>query len=92
MEASPFDPDDWLLHELTHHNVKINRTTFPREGREAVFNALDTILDLATTIPQDDPLSFAAYSAYVLFPRLVLRSLPPGCNGKHASIAFERRS
>jgi hypothetical protein len=93
MEASPFDPDNWFLHELTHHNVKIDMTTFPREGREAVFNALDTILELATSIPQDDPLAFAAYSAYVFFLRLVLRSLPPGCNGKqHFALAFERRS
>ena len=77
MEASPFDPDDSLLHELTKFNVKINRTTFPREGREVVFAALDAILELATFIPQDNPLVFPAYSAYVLFPRLVLRSLPP---------------
>jgi hypothetical protein len=77
MEASPFDPDDWLLHELTNFNVKSSRTTFPREGREAVFSALNAILELTTSIPQDNPLAFSAYSAYVMFPRLVLRSLSP---------------
>ena len=69
MEASPFDPDDWLLHVFTNFNVEINRTTFPREGREAVFAALDAILELAASIPQDNPLAFPAYSAHVLFPR-----------------------
>ena len=92
MDASPFDDDGWLLHELTNFNVNINRTTFPKEGREVVFVVLDAILDLAMSLPHDNPLAFAAYSAYVLFPRLVLRSLPPSCNGKHAAQAFERRS
>ncbi len=91
MEASPFGDDDWLLHELTNFNVKINRTAFPREGREDVFTSLDAILELAISLPQDNPQAFLAYSAYVIFPRLVLRSLPLGCNGKHASQAFERR-
>jgi hypothetical protein len=92
MEASPFEPDDWILHELINFNVKVNLTTFPREGREALFSALDAILELASSIPQDNPIAFLAYSAYVLFPRLVLRSLPSGGNGKHAAQAFERRS
>jgi hypothetical protein len=92
MKASSFDPDDGILHELTNFNVKINRTTFPREGIEVVFSALDAILELATSIPQDNPLAFPVYSDFVFFPELVLRSLPPGCNGKHASQAFERRS
>jgi hypothetical protein len=37
MEASLFDPDDWLLHELTNFNGKTDRTTFPKEDIEAVF-------------------------------------------------------
>ncbi len=36
-------------------------------------------------------MAFASYSAFVLFPRLILRSLPPGFNGKHAAIAFAKR-
>jgi hypothetical protein len=29
MESSPFDPYNWLLHELANYNVKVDRTTFP---------------------------------------------------------------
>jgi hypothetical protein len=91
MESSPFDPDDWLLHELTQQHVKIDRTSFPGDSREAVFAALDTILELAVFNPQDDPLAFATCSAFILFPRLIACFLPPGCNAKHASHAFARR-
>jgi hypothetical protein len=73
IEASPFAPEDWLLHELTHHNVKVNRTSFPKESKEIIFAALDAVLDLAVSIPQEDPLVFASYVAFVLFPRLILR-------------------
>jgi hypothetical protein len=71
--------------------VKINRTAFPKESRELIFSALDTLLKLAVTIHQDDTLAFSAYSAFILFLRLVLRSLPPGCQGKHASLAFTKK-
>jgi hypothetical protein len=81
VEASPFDASDWLLHELTQFNVKINRISFPNESKEVIFSALDSVLELAVTIPDQDPLAFSAYSAFVLFPRLALRSLPPSCKG-----------
>ena len=48
------------MHELTQFNVKINMTSFPAESREIIFTDLDDILKLAVTIPQDDPLAFAA--------------------------------
>ncbi len=80
-----------MLNELTHHNVKVNRTSFPKESREIVFAALDAFMDLAVSLPQEDPLAFASYAAFVLFPRLIMRSLPLGCNGKHAAQAFARR-
>jgi len=91
IEASPFDASDWLLNELTQFNVKINRTSFPAESRETIFTALDDILKLAVSISQDDPLAVASYIAFILFPRLILRSLPLGCKGKHASLAFKIR-
>jgi hypothetical protein len=72
-------------------NVKINRKTFPRESGALLHNALDTILGLATALPQEDPLALLAYAGYVLFPRLIMSSLPPGCKGKHAADAFARR-
>jgi hypothetical protein len=54
MEASPFDHDDWLLHELTYFNGKINKTTFPKESRETGFSFLDAILELVVSIPPED--------------------------------------
>ena len=92
MDVSPFDLNVWLLHKLTHFNVKIIGSNFPRESMEIVFSALDTILELTISIPQDDSLSFEAYSAFVLFPRLILRLPPLGCKGKHGALAFVRRS
>jgi hypothetical protein len=71
-------------------NVKINRKTFPRENGDMVHTAHENILGFATSIPQDDPMSFPAYVDYVLFPRLVLRSLPTGCKGKHTTTTFAR--
>jgi hypothetical protein len=72
-------------------NVKVNKKTFPRESGDLVHNTMDIILGLATSLPQEDLLALPAYAGYVLFPRLILRSLPPRCKGKHAAAAFERR-
>jgi hypothetical protein len=72
-------------------NVKIKKKTFPIENGELIRTTLDNILKLATSLPQEDPLAFNAYAAYVLFPKLFLRSLPPGCKGKHAAATFGRR-
>ena len=91
IEASEHSPEDWLNNEILMFNVKINRKTFPRENGELVRTTFDNILGLATSLPPDNPLAFPAYAAYVLFPRLILRSLPPGCKGKHAAAAFARR-
>ena len=91
IHASPFNASDWPPHELTQYNVKINKTTFPKEIRELIFAALDSVPKLAVTTPQDDPLAFSADAAFILFPRLILRSLPPGCQGKYASLAFAER-
>jgi hypothetical protein len=91
IEASPFIPKDWLINELTMFNVKVNKKTFPREIGDLVHIALDTILGIATALPQEDPLALPTYAGYVMFSRLILRSLPPGCKGKHAADAFARR-
>ena len=72
-------------------NVKINRKTFPRENGELVRATFNNIMSLATSLPPDNPLTFPAYAAYVMFPRLIMRSLPPGYKGKHVAAAFERR-
>jgi hypothetical protein len=89
--ASLFDASVWLMHELTQFNVKINMTSFPAESIEIIFTALDDVLKLAVTIPQEDPLAFSAYTAFIRFPRLILKSLSPGCKRKHATLAFKTR-
>ncbi len=91
MEKSPFDPDDLLLHELTLFNVEVDRTNFFRISREIIVSALDSILELVACIPQDDNLAFVAYDAFILFRRLILCSLPHGCDGKHVVLALARR-
>ena len=72
-------------------NVKINRKTLPSENGELIRTTLGNILSLATSLPQEDPLAFPAYAAYVLFPRLIMWSLPLGCKGKYAATSFGRR-
>jgi hypothetical protein len=51
IDESPFGSSDWLLHELTKFNVKIHKKTLPKEIKEMIVSALDTVLKLAATIP-----------------------------------------
>jgi hypothetical protein len=90
MEAYAFPPEDLPTNELCMFNVKINRKIFPRGNGELLRTTFDYILCLATSLPQDNPLAFPTYAAYVFFPRLITGSLPPGCKGKHVASAFER--
>ena len=91
VETSPFDALHRLMHELAQFNVKISISSFPAESKDIIFSVLDDMFKLAVTIPQDDPLAFYAYTAFVLSPRLILISLPPSCKGKHESLAFKIR-
>ncbi len=78
MDNFTFSPKGWLLNEPAMFNVKINKKTFPMESGELVHNTLDIILGLATSLPRDGvPLTLTAYAGSILFPRLILRSLPP---------------
>jgi len=43
MEVPPFEPGNWLLHELIQHIAKINMASVPKESRETIFAALDNI-------------------------------------------------
>ena len=56
-----------------------------------IFFDLDNILKLAVMIPRGNPLAFSAYSAFVLFPWLILKLSPPGCHGNYSSMAFAVR-
>ena len=77
MNSSFEDTTDWLLNELAQFNVKIKRTIIPRKSKEGMLIALEIILELAITIPQEDTLAFSAHKAFGLFPGIVMRSLPP---------------
>jgi hypothetical protein len=46
---------------------------------------------LALSLHGSSPLTFSAFSLFVLFPRLLLRPLPDGCQGSFASAALLRR-
>jgi len=91
MEASAFSQKDWLINELTMFNVNVNKKTLLRESGDLVHTTLDIIIGLATSLPQEDPLDLPTYAGYVLFPRLILRSMPLGCKGNHAADDVERR-
>ncbi len=52
---------------------------------------MDETLSLALSLHVSSPMAFSAYSLFVLFPRLVLRSLPDGCQGSFAAATLSRR-
>ena len=54
-------------------------------------HVLDSILALALLLHKNFPLAFCAYSLFVLFPCMMLRPLPNGCQGKFANAALKRR-
>ena len=62
-----------------------------REGLDKILSTLNSILKLANDLPTADPLSEATWSAFALFPRLILRPLPDGTCGKEATKAFAER-
>jgi len=70
--------------------IKI-QISFPMESREVIISAMDNVLKLAVSIPQQEPMAFSIYSAFVLFPRLIMRSLFPGCKGRYAALEFTKR-
>ena len=52
---------------------------------------MDTTLSFALSLHQSSPLAFSAAALFVLFPRLILRPLAEGCQGRLAAAAFLER-
>ena len=57
----------------------------------AASRALDATRSLAISLHVTSALAFGASALYVLFPRLLLRPLPEGCQGRFASTELTRR-
>jgi hypothetical protein len=97
MLQSPEGEETWSLHEISSFNVPVKRRCFPKEASKALREALDETLSLAMPchvpplLHKSSPLSFSAFALFVLFPRLLLRPLPDGCQGSFAAAALSRR-
>ncbi len=81
----------WLLEEISLFNVLVRRRCFPKEASRALREVLDETLSMALSLHNSSPMAFSAFSLFVLFPRLLLRPLPDGCQGCFAAAALTRR-
>ncbi len=79
------------MDEIFLFNVPVKRRKFPKEATRLLREALDETLSLALSLHYSSPLAVNAYSLFVLFPRLLLRPLPVGCQGSFAAAALSRR-
>ena len=70
--------EKWLMEEISLYNVPVKFRCFPKEASRLLREALDETLSLALSLHYSSPFAFRAYSLCVLFPRLLLRSLPDG--------------
>jgi hypothetical protein len=91
MLRSPEGDDKWLLSEISGFNVPVKRRAFPKEASADPRDVLDNILSLAVSLHKNSPLALSAYFLFVLFPRILLRPLPNGCQGRFADAVFRRR-
>ena len=91
MLHSPEGEKKWLMNEILGHNVPAKRRYFPMETSRALREALDDTLSLALSLHESSPLAFIAFALFVLFPRLLLRPLPDGCQGSFAAASLSRR-
>jgi len=83
--------ENWLLKEISSHNAPVKRWYFPKEASEQLRDVLDSILALALSLHKNSPLALCAYSLFVLFPRMLLRPIPNGCQGRFVDAALKRR-
>ena len=81
----------WLVGEISLFNVPIRRRCFPKEASRLLREALDETLSLALSLHSSSPLAFSAFSLFMLFPRLLMRPLPDGCQGSFAAATLARR-
>ena len=83
--------DKWLMDEIVNYNVPVKRRKFPKEASRLLRDTMDETLSMALSLHHSSPLAFSAYSLFVLFPRLLLRPLPDGCQGSFAAATLSRR-
>jgi len=79
------------MDEISPYNVPVKRRSSPKEASRLMREAMDETLSLALSLHHSSPLAFNAYVLFVLFPRLLLRPLPDGCQGSFAAAALLRR-
>jgi len=91
MLQSSVGEENWLLHEISNFNVPVRRRCFPKEASRALREALDDTLSMALGLNKSSPLAFSAFALFVLFPRLLLRPLPDGCQGSVAATTLSRK-
>ena len=91
MANAPGGEDLWLLNEISSFNVPVKRRSFPKEASKALREALDITLSFALSQHVSSPLAFSSAALFVLFPRLILRPLLEGCQGRLAAAAFMDR-
>jgi len=91
MIASTGGEENWLLTEISTFNVPVKRRAFPKEASSLLRDTLDVILTLALSLRKNSSMAFSAFSLFILFPRLLLRPLPAGCQGRYAEAAFRKR-
>ena len=72
-------------------NVTAMRRSFLKEASMNLRKALDETLTLDLSLNKNSPVAFCAYAIFVLSPRLILESLPNGCQGNFAACALKRR-
>ncbi len=91
MERAPEGEAQWLLHEISFFNVPVKRRMFPKEATNPLRDSLDAALTLALSLNKDSPLAFSFADIYVPFPRLMLRPLPDGSQGRFAAAELMKR-
>ncbi len=91
MQRFPEVEEKWLLSEISNFNVPVKWRSFPKEASSARRDALDHTLTLALSLHMSSPMAMSAFSLFILFPRLLLRPLPNGCQGRFAEAALRKR-
>ena len=88
MAIASGEEDNWLLPEISSFNVPMKRRSFSKKTSEVLREALDVTLSFALSLHKTSPLAYIASTLFVLFPRLILRPLPDGCQGRLAAAAL----
>jgi hypothetical protein len=91
MLHSPKGEETRLRNEISGYNGPVKRRCFPKEAFRALRESLDETLSLALSLHKSSPLAMSAFALFVLFPRMLLRPLPGGCQGSFAAAALSRR-